>query len=40
MLNFSALIDVLPLMAKGLGGVFSVIVLIWISIAALTKFCK
>lgn len=40
MLNFSALISTLPLMAAGIGGVFAVIILVWLSIAALTKFCK
>lgn len=40
MLNFSALISVLPIMAAGIGGVFAVIIMIWLSIAALTKFCK
>lgn len=40
MLNFSALLSTLPLMAAGLGGVFVVIILVWLAIAALTKFCK
>lgn len=40
MLNFSALIGVIPLIAAGLGGVFAVIILVWLSIAALTRFCK
>lgn len=39
-MNVQALIDVLPLAAKGLSGVFLVIVLVWLSIATLTKFCK
>ncbi len=39
-MNIQALIDVLPLAGKGLGGVFLVIILVWLSIAALTRFCK
>ncbi len=39
-MNVQALIDVLPLAVKGLGGVFLVIVLVWLSIATLTRFCK
>ena len=39
-MNFPALISTLPLMATGLGGVFVVIILVWLAIAALTKFCK
>lgn len=39
-MNVQALIDVLPLAGKGLGGVFLVIVLVWLSIATLTRFCK
>lgn len=40
MLNISALISTLPLIITGIGGVFAVIILVWLSIAALTKFCK
>lgn len=39
-MNVQALIDVLPLAGKGLGGVFLVIVLVWLSIAMLTRFVK
>lgn len=39
-MNVQALIGVLPLIGKGLGGVFLVIILVWLSIAALIKFCK
>ncbi len=39
-MNVQALLDVLPLAGKGLGGVFLVILLVWLSILALTKCCK
>lgn len=39
-MNVQALIDVLPLAGKGIGGVFLVIVLIWLSITMLTRSCK
>ncbi|WMJ85006.1 OadG-related small transporter subunit [Oscillospiraceae bacterium LTW-04] len=39
-MNVQALIDVLPLAGQGMAGVFLVIVLIWLSIVALTKFFK
>lgn len=39
-MNLQALINVLPLMGKGLGGVFLVIILVWISISVLTKLFK
>lgn len=40
MINVQALIDVLPLAAKGISGVFLVIILVWLSIVTLIKFCK
>ena len=40
MLDFPALVSTFPIMLSGMGGVFAVIILIWISIAALTKFGK
>lgn len=39
-MNVQALIDVLPLAGKGIGGVFLVIIMVWLSISILTKFCK
>lgn len=39
-MNVQALVDVLPLAGKGIGGVFFVILLVWLSIVALTKCCK
>lgn len=40
MFNINAVIEVLPLLLKGFGGVFVVIVLVWLSIAGLGKICK
>lgn len=39
-MNLSALIEVLPIMAKGLGGVFFVIALIWVFIAVMSRFSR
>lgn len=40
MQNIENLIAILPMIGTGLVGVFFVIALIWLSIAALAKFCK
>lgn len=40
MLNFKALIDTLPIAAKGMAGVFIVILAIWASIVALVRIFK
>ncbi|MFV0496677.1 MAG: OadG-related small transporter subunit [Candidatus Fimivivens sp.] len=39
-MNVQALIDVLPIATQGMAGVFLVIVLIWLSIVALTTAFK
>ena len=39
-LNVPALISTLPIMLQGMGGVFAVIIMVWISIVLLTKLCK
>ncbi len=40
MQNVSNLIAILPMLGTGLVGVFFVIGLIWLSIAAMLKICK
>ena len=40
MLNVSGLVSTFPIMLSGMGGVFAVIILIWLSIVALTKISK
>ena len=40
MLNVSGLVSTFPIMLSGMGGVFAVIIMVWLAIAALTKFCK
>jgi|GEM_PF-1286000 len=44
MFNFSfnvpALISTFPIVAQGMGGVFAVIIMVWIAIVLLTRFCK
>lgn len=37
MLNVQAFLDALPMMAKGMGGIFAVIVLIYITIVLLRR---
>ncbi len=39
-LNIPALISTFPIMLQGMGGVFAVIIMVWISIVLLTKICK
>ena len=39
-LNFPALVSTLPIMLQGMGGVFAVIIMVWLAIALLTKCCK
>jgi len=38
--NVPALISTLPIMVQGMGGVFAVIIMVWIAIAILTKAFK
>lgn len=40
MLDFDALVSTLPIAAKGMAGVFIVILVIWASIAALVKIFR
>lgn len=40
MFDFQAIVSTLPIIAKGMAGVFGVIIVIWISIAIMLKAFK
>lgn len=40
MLNFAAFLESLPIMVKGMGGIFVVIALIYLTVAGLNRITK